>query len=143
MLRERATLPLRRRKLAPRSSVCMGMWAPIVWLLTRNGKSAKVRDFRTFARRNLGSLAVPFQGWSVIFLPVRSTVVALHRISRFFTLSVHASGQRTPPQRLSSSQEIRQHPRRRLCGYGDWALLEPPATSLGTPESRDPSRRHN
>src|SRR5580698_6512615 len=77
MLRERATLPLRRRKFVSCSSVWIGMHAPINWFLTRNGKTAKVRDFRKFATRNLGSLAVPFQGWSVIFLPVRSTVVAL------------------------------------------------------------------
>ena len=53
------------------------MYAPIKGFLTRNGKIAKVRAFKKFAMRNLGSLAVPFQGWSVIFLPVRSTVVFL------------------------------------------------------------------
>src|ERR1700749_2825557 len=87
MLRERATLPLRRRKFVSCSWVWIGMHAPINWFLTRNGKTVKVRDFKKFATRNLGSLAVPFQGWSVIFLPVRSTVVVFQGFSRF--LSTH------------------------------------------------------
>ena len=78
----------------------MGMCAPINWFLTRNGKSAKVRDFRTFARRNLGSLAVPFQGWSVNFLPVRSTAVALpenFKVDHSFCPRTEATDS-TPPE---------------------------------------------
>src|SRR5712671_914818 len=80
MLCERATLPLRRRKFFSRFSIWMGMCSPIDWFLARNANFAKVWSLITFATRNQSSSAVPFQGWSVNILPVRSTAVALPRI---------------------------------------------------------------
>src|SRR5580704_15117627 len=59
------------------------------------------------------------------------------------TLSLHALVQLPPPRQRASVQGIRQHPRQRLCEYGDWAILDRPAKSLGTPESRGPSRRRS
>lgn len=44
--------------------------------LARNANFVKALSLTTFATRNLSSLAVPFQGWSVTVHPVRSTVVA-------------------------------------------------------------------